>query len=194
MRLLIMGPPGAGKGTQATGLAAHYGIPAISTGAIFRAAVADESPLGVTIKTILDNGGYVDDTLTEKVVAERLAEPDCEPGWLLDGFPRTVHQVGALDEINEAAGAELDAVVCLVADTDELVGRMLKRAVAEGRSDDNEATIRRRQEIYRAETKPLLDTYRARDLLVEIDALGTVEEVARRLQDSLDAFLARKNG
>lgn len=189
MRLLNMGPPGAGKGTQATMIADRYGIPAISTGEMFRRHIKGETELGLAVNELIQAGKYVPDELTEAMVAERLAEPDCEPGFLLDGFPRTLHQVQALDEILEAREERLDAVISLVADVDEVVSRLLKRANIEGRQDDNEDTIRKRQALYLAETEPLLDEYRRRGILSEIDALGAVDEVAARIGEALDTAL-----
>lgn len=191
MRLLIMGPPGAGKGTQATAIAQHYGIPAVSTGQIFRRNIADKTPLGLEVQRIIAEGGYVPDSVTEPLVEERLAADDAKSGWLLDGFPRTVHQVKALDRILERAGSKLDVVICLVADPDELVGRMLHRAELEGRLDDNAETIRHRIEVYHTETESLLDTYRQRGLLVEVDAIGEIDEVADRIKTALDKAVAR---
>lgn len=186
MRLLIMGAPGAGKGTQATGIAAHYGIPAISTGDIFRANVKNQTPLGKEVQRIMEAGEYVPDEITDQIVADRLAEPDAEGGFLLDGYPRTVGQVKALDEILQKLGAQLDAVVSLEADTDVLVGRLLKRAEIEGRADDNEDTIRNRMNVYTAETEPLLQMYRERGLLVGVDGLGAIDEVSQRITTALD--------
>ncbi|MGC3993892.1 MAG: adenylate kinase [Propionicimonas sp.] len=190
MRLLIMGPPGVGKGTQAVGIAAHYGIPAISTGDIFRTNVKNQTPLGQEVSRIMADGGYVPDTITNAIVADRLTEADAAQGWLLDGYPRTSGQVDALDAELARTGQGLDAVISLVADTDVLVGRLLKRAELEGRDDDNADTIRHRMEIYTEATDPLLATYRSRDLLVEVDGIGAVDEVAGRITTALDAKLA----
>ena len=186
MRLLIMGPPGAGKGTQAGLIADHYGIPAISTGDIFRAMKTAVNPLADQLRAIMDSGGYVNDELTNAIVATRLAEPDCENGFLLDGYPRTVAQVGALDKELGASGRQLDAVISLLADADEIVARLLKRAEIEGRSDDNEDTIRVRQQVYAEQTAPLLEIYRARGILVEVDGLGPIHEVSERVFEALD--------
>lgn len=195
MRLLIMGPPGAGKGTQAKGIAEHYGIPAISTGDIFRgiskADAATASELAKRVKEIMNSGGYVSDEITNQIVAERLGEPDAGDGFLLDGYPRTAGQVDALDQMLAENDTRLDAVVSLEADQDELVARLLKRAEIEGRSDDNEETIRKRQEIYVAQTADLLKVYADRDLLVTVDGLGEVDEVGRRIFAALDAKLGR---
>ena len=136
MRLIIFGPPGAGKGTQASRIAERYGIPAISTGDIFRANIKAETPLGVQVKEILASGGYVSDEITNAIVADRLGQADCEPGFLLDGYPRTAEQVEALDAVLAESGRRLDAVLELTVDDDEVVGRLLRRAEIEGRADD----------------------------------------------------------
>jgi adenylate kinase len=188
MRLLIMGPPGAGKGTQAGLVAEHYNIPAISTGDIFRAMKTAQTPLADQLRAIMDSGGYVSDELTNAIVATRLSEPDCANGFLLDGYPRTVAQVAALDDELASTGRRLDAVISLVAEPDEVVARLLKRAQIEGRSDDNEDTIRVRQQVYAEQTAPLLEIYRARSILVEVDGLGPIDEVSQRLFKALDSL------
>ena len=191
MRLLIMGPPGAGKGTQAAIIGEHYGIPAISTGNIFRLAITNRTKLGERIKRIIADGGYVPDSLSVQVVVDRLKEEDSKGGWLLDGFPRTLGQVQALDEELDAHGFTLKAVVSLTADEDAIVDRMLKRAEIEGRPDDNEETIRHRMEVYHEQTDPLLDVYRTRGLLIEVDGMGTVDEVSQRVLGALAERLGR---
>ncbi|WP_392543025.1 adenylate kinase [Oryzobacter telluris] len=183
MRLLILGPPGAGKGTQAARIAEQLGIPAISTGDIFRANIKNETELGLQVKEILASGGYVSDEVTNAIVADRLAQADCAGGFLLDGYPRTLAQVDALDGMLE--GASLDRVLELTVDEDAVVGRLLKRAETEGRSDDSEEVIRERMAIYHRETKPLSDTYRERGLLVEVDGLGEVDDVTTRILAAL---------
>jgi len=187
MRLLIMGPPGAGKGTQAKKIAEHYAIPAISTGDIFRANVSQGTPLGLKVKQIMADGGYVGDDITNEIVTNRLLEDDTNGGWLLDGYPRTLQQVEHLDSVMTEHGVHLDAVLCLLADVDEVVARLHLRAVEEGRDDDSPDAIRARQEKYLQETSPLLETYRERDLLVEVDGLGPIDEVTRRIFTALDA-------
>ena len=189
MRLLIMGPPGAGKGTQAQAVADHYGVPAISTGTIFRENIAQRTPLGEAIKQVISAGGYVSDDLTLRVVRSRLDEADAANGWLLDGFPRTVAQVEALDQELGQRGTALNAVISLTVDEDALVARLLKRAEIEGRADDNEETIRTRFQVYRGQTDPLLDVYRRRGVLVEVDGMGTVDEVGGRIREALRAKL-----
>jgi adenylate kinase len=187
MRLLIMGPPGAGKGTQASRIAEHYGIPAISTGDIFRAMKTADTPLAQQVRDIMATGGYVSDAITNEIVADRLAQADCGPGFLLDGYPRTPAQVETLDAFLDGRGESLDAVISLVAEEDEVVSRLLKRAETDGRTDDNEQTIRVRQQVYADQTAPLLDLFRERDLLVEVDGLGPVDVVSERLFQALDA-------
>jgi adenylate kinase len=185
MRLLIMGPPGAGKGTQAAVIGEHYNIPAISTGNIFRLAITNRTALGERIKRIIADGGYVPDSLTLRVVVQRLEEEDTKGGWLLDGFPRTVGQVEALDAELDSHGFTLDAVISLTADEDAIVERMLKRAEIEGRPDDNEEIFRNRLEVYHQETDPLLEVYRERGLLLEVDGMGEVDEVSQRVLAAL---------
>ncbi|QNE43651.1 adenylate kinase [Frigoribacterium sp. NBH87] len=184
-RLLIVGPPGAGKGTQATQIAETLGVPAISTGDIFRANVRDETELGVKVKTIMDAGDYVPDSLTNELVSDRLDQSDAAQGFLLDGYPRTLQQVGFLDDYLSTKGQALEAVILLVADRDEIVERLRKRALDQGRSDDTEDAIRHRQDVYLRETAPLLESYRSRGLVVEVDGLGTIEQVAERIDAAL---------
>lgn len=190
MRLLIMGPPGAGKGTQSTGIAARYDIPIIATGEMFRRHIAQGTEIGRQVKSIIDAGHYVPDELTEAIVYGRLSREDCANGFLLDGFPRTMHQVTSLDSHLAVNHQRLDAVLSLVADPDEVVRRLAKRALIEGRSDDTEDTIRHRQELYLRETAPLMQEYRKRGLLVEVDALGEIGEVSARIYDALDRAIA----
>nr|WP_231979203.1 adenylate kinase [Tessaracoccus coleopterorum] len=182
-----MGAPGAGKGTQATALAERYGVPAISTGDIFRYNIKNQTPLGVKVKAIIDAGEYVPDDVTEEIVASRLTEPDCEPGFLLDGFPRTMHQVHFLDRHLAERSEQIDAVVSLMVEPEALVQRLLARAEIEGRADDNEDTIRRRMEVYAGQTAPLLFHYENKGLLVDVDGTGTVEEVRQRMFSMVDA-------
>ena len=187
MRLLIMGPPGAGKGTQAKRIAEHYGIPAISTGDIFRAMKTSDTPLARQVRAIMESGGYVSDEITNEIVKDRLAQSDCDAGFLLDGYPRTLQQVQTLDDYLAETDRPLDAVVSLLADIDEVVARLLKRAEIDGRSDDNEETIRVRLQVYAEQTEPLLEVYRSRDTLVEVDGLGPIDEVSERVFAALDA-------
>ena len=185
MRLVLLGPPGAGKGTQAARLAAHYGIPAISTGDIFRANIAQGTPLGVQVKGILASGGYVSDDITNAMVRDRIGQDDARHGFLLDGYPRTRAQVDELDLMLVERGTALKAVVELTVDAEEVVARLLRRAVTEGRADDTEDVIRRRQEVYAEQTEPLIDVYRDRNLLIEVDGMGEVDEVSKRIFDAL---------
>ena len=187
MRLLIMGPPGAGKGTQATRIAEHYRIPAISTGDIFRAMKHADTPLARQVREIMESGGYVSDEITNEIVKDRLARPDCQQGFLLDGYPRTLQQVETLDDYLAETNRPLDAVISLLADTDEVVARLLKRAAIDGRSDDNEETVRVRLQVYAEQTEPLLDVYRSRGVLVEVNGLGEIDEVSERVFVALEA-------
>jgi len=187
-RFLLIGPPGAGKGTQATLLAQAYGIPAISTGDIFRANVKAETELGVLAKGFMDRGEYVPDSLTNDLVRDRLSHEDAQPGFLLDGYPRTRDQVLELDDILGSDGKSLDAVILLKADPDELVRRLLNRAQEQGRADDTEDVIRHRQSVYLEQTAPLIEIYSARGIVLEIDGLGQVGEVTERILNSLTAL------
>lgn len=181
-----MGPPGAGKGTQARFVAEHFGIPAISTGDIFRANVSQGTPLGVEAKRYMDAGEYVPDEVTNRMVRNRIDEDDAAPGFLLDGYPRTLAQVTELDGMIEFTGHRLDAVVVLTVDSEELVQRLLQRAVTDGRADDTEDVIRRRQEVYLEQTEPLIEVYRERGILVEVDGMGEVDDVTARIFTALD--------
>jgi len=186
MRLILMGPPGAGKGTQAKVVAEHFGIPAISTGDIFRSNVTDGTELGLKAKEFMDAGEYVPDEITNLMVRNRIDESDAEPGFLLDGYPRTLAQVEELDGMIKFTGHELDAVVVLTVDPEELVQRLLARAETDGRSDDTEDVIRRRQEVYAEQTEPLIGVYRDRNLLIEVDGMGAVDEVTERIFSALE--------
>lgn len=185
-RLIIMGPPGAGKGTQAESLAERIGAAHISTGDIFRANVKEQTELGRSAQRYMDAGEYVPDEVTNEMVRERLSRDDAD-SYILDGYPRTVDQVKTLDAVLDELDRPLDAVLALVVDSEELIGRLLKRAETSGRADDTEEVIRHRQEVYTAETSPLLKVYRERGLLREVDGMGDVDEVARRIDGALDA-------
>jgi adenylate kinase len=184
-RLLIVGPPGAGKGTQSARLTTRFGIPDIATGDIFRANIKDETPLGLKVKAIVDAGDYVPDSLTNELVAQRLEEPDARAGFLLDGYPRTLDQVDFLDELLAGKGHALDAVIQLVADEEEVIARLRRRAHEQGRADDTEEAIRHRQGVYARETSLLIPVYRDRGLLIEVDGLGQIDEVSERIADAL---------
>jgi adenylate kinase len=186
MRLILMGPPGAGKGTQARVVANYFAVPAISTGDIFRANVSQGTPLGTKAQEYMDAGEYVPDEVTNLMVRARIDEPDAEPGFLLDGYPRTLAQVEELDGMIRHTGHELDAVVVLTVDPNEIVERLLNRAQTDGRTDDTEDVIRRRQEVYGEQTEPLIGVYRSRGIVHEIDGMGAVEEVTKRIFDALD--------
>ena len=186
MRMILMGPPGAGKGTQASFIAERFKIPAISTGDIFRANVSKGTRLGVEAQRYMDAGEYVPDEVTNLMVRDRIDEPDAVSGFLLDGYPRTLAQVEELDGMIKFTGHELDAVVVLTVDQDEIVARLLQRAQVEGRADDTEDVIRRRQEIYTEQTEPLIEVYRDRGILIEVDGMGEVAEVTQRIFDALE--------
>lgn len=180
-----MGAPGAGKGTQAVGVAQHFGIPAISTGSIFRDNVARKTALGQQVEAIMAAGEFVPDELTEQLVADRLSQPDAADGWLLDGFPRTLHQVSALSDYLAARGQQLDAAIALEVPEALLTERLLNRAQIEGRADDNEEAIRRRFEMYQQETEPLLAEYDRQGLVLRVDGVGTLDEVRDRISEAL---------
>jgi adenylate kinase len=186
-RFLIIGAPGAGKGTQAVRLAETYGIPTVSTGDIFRSNVKNKTELGKLATTYMNAGDVVPDSLTNALLRSRLEEPDADAGFLLDGYPRTVQQVGELDTILGEKGLALDAVIELDADPEVVVDRLRKRAAVEGRSDDTEAVVRHRLDVYREQTEPLIAIYGGRNLLVTVDALGEVDEVTTRITDALSA-------
>ena len=181
MRLLIMGPQGVGKGTQAALLAEHYGIPAISTGDIFRYNLKNQTELGKKVQGYLDKGELVPDELTNSIVKDRLAQDDAKNGWILDGYPRNASQVKALDLMLEELGTPLDHVVALEAEREVLLERMEKRAIEQGRSDDTPEVIATRLETYEKETAPLLDIYESRGQLVEVDGVGDIAEIYNRI-------------
>ena len=185
MRVVFMGPPGAGKGTQADLLSAALGVPHISTGDLFRANVGGGTALGVEAKRYMDAGEYVPDSVTNAMVRDRIANPDCSSGFLLDGYPRTVEQVAELDSMLAETGQQIDRVVELTVVTDEVVERLLLRAQTSGRSDDTEDVIRRRLEVYAEQTAPLTAVYRDRGLLVDVDGMGEIDEVSARVLAAL---------
>lgn len=183
--LILIGPPGAGKGTQAKLIAERFDIPHISTGEIFRSNVADGTPLGVEAKSYMDRGEYVPDSVTNAMVRDRLGQPDTENGFLLDGYPRTLPQVDELDTILADLGKQLDVVVEITADPVEVTARLLARAAKEGRADDTEEVITRRLEVYAEETAPIVGVYSERGMVKQVDGLGTIEEVNERIVDAL---------
>ncbi len=192
-RLLLIGTPGAGKGTQAQRLSETFGIPAISTGDIFRHNVKNETELGKLAKAYMDRGEYVPDSLTNDLVRDRLSQADAADGFLLDGYPRTADQVAELDDILAEKSQHLDAVVMLSADVDEVVRRLLNRAIEQGRADDTEDVIRHRLEVYEEQTAPLISVYAARDLVITVDGLGEVSDVTERIVDALHKRGISKN-
>ena len=184
-RLLIVGPPGSGKGTQGGRLGETYGIPAIATGDIFRHNIRTGTELGQQVRAIVDAGDYVPDSLTNELVKTRLLEADALDGFLLDGYPRTLDQVRYLDELLASRGQSLDAIIQLVVDTDEVVGRLRRRAIEHGRVDDSEEAIRHRQDVFARETEPLVAVYRDRGIVLSVDAFGDIDEVTARISDAL---------
>lgn len=185
-RLLIVGPQGSGKGTQGIRIADAYGIPAISTGDMFRAAVASGSDLGNQVTEIIQSGNLVPDELTSAVVRDRLTQADAAQGFLLDGYPRNVGQVADLDAFLAGRSEQLDAVIELVVPREESIERLTLRAAEQGRADDTEEAIANRLAIYERETAPILDVYRERGIAVEIDGVGTLDEITARLITALE--------
>jgi len=191
VRLVLFGPPGAGKGTQAARLSEHFSVPAISTGDIFRANVAGDTELGRKVVAYTSRGALVPDELTDDLVRDRLSKPDAAEGFLLDGYPRNVAQVGALDETLADAGTPLDVVVEITADAEVVVGRLLKRATIERRVDDTEDVIRHRLDVYAEQTAPIAKVYADRGILVQVDGIGDLDEVTGRLVRAIAPAVAR---
>mgnify|MGYP002648514128 CR=1 FL=1 len=187
MRLVLLGPPGAGKGTQAAILSEKLNVPHISTGDLFRANIGEGTPLGVEAKSYIDAGKLVPTDVTARMVEDRLNQDDAANGFLLDGYPRNMHQVEALDAYLKEHGRQLDAVISLDVDPELLTQRLLKRAEIEGRTDDNEETIRNRMSVYSSQTEPLLEHYRSVGILVPVDGVGEIDEVRQRIFAALDS-------
>jgi adenylate kinase len=189
-RMLIIGPPGSGKGTQAERISERLGVVAISTGDIFRANVKGGTPLGVEARKYMDNGDFVPDSVTNEMVRDRLSQDDATEGFLLDGYPRTVAQVEYLDGILAASSQALSVVLQLTADDEELVTRLLGRARETGRSDDNEGVIRHRLDLYHQQTEAVVAKYAERGILTRVDGIGGIEEVTDRVLGSIDDVLS----
>jgi len=187
MRLVLLGPPGAGKGTQAALLASRYQIPAISTGDIFRANVRGGTELGKQAQEYMNAGALVPDEVTNAMVRDRLAQDDAAHGFLLDGYPRNPDQAVELESMLVELGVTLDAALEITADFDVVTERLLGRAQIEGRADDTEPVIRKRLEVYATSTAPLTDYYSGRGLLLQVDGLGAIDEVTERIVAALEA-------
>ncbi len=188
MRLVLLGPPGAGKGTQAKILVESYGIPQLSTGDMLRAAIAEQTPLGLEAKAIVDRGDLVSDTIVSGIISERMDQPDCANGFILDGFPRTIAQAEALTEMLKSKGIALDAAIEIKADPDILVGRIIKRAQETGgaRADDNEEVLRKRLEVYEAQTAPLVAFYQDQGLLKSVDGMEPIDDVTAAIKSAIE--------
>ncbi|MDJ1114414.1 adenylate kinase [Microbacterium dauci] len=186
-RLLIVGPQGSGKGTQGARISDALGIPTVSTGDVFRANVKDGTELGLKVKAIIDAGDLVPDELTSAIVRDRLEQPDAAAGFLLDGYPRNLGQVGDLDAFLTGRGEALTAVIELSVPRDESISRLSLRAAEQGRADDNEESIAKRLAIYESETAPILDVYRERGVVDVIDGVGTLDEITERITAALAA-------
>lgn len=184
-RLLIIGPQGSGKGTQGVLVAEAFDVPAISTGDVFRANIAGATELGLKVKTIVEAGNLVPDELTSELVRDRLAQADAANGFLLDGYPRNHGQVEDLDGFLESRGESLDAVIELVVPRDESIARLTQRAQREGRTDDTDEVIAKRLAIYENETAPILELYRSRGIVAQIDGVGTLEAITERIFSAL---------
>jgi len=185
MRVVFLGPPGSGKGTQAKFLAERLGVPAISTGEILRTAVREKTPLGQKAQAIMERGDLVSDELIVELIRERIAQADARRGFILDGFPRTIAQAEALERLLAEKGDSLSAAVNFRVPDEELTRRMLGRAAEEGRADDRPETIRERLKVYREKTEPLIDFYRKRDLVADVDGVGTVDQIGSRVDAAL---------
>ncbi|MFC1549735.1 adenylate kinase [Candidatus Neomarinimicrobiota bacterium] len=181
MRFILMGPPGVGKGTQAERLSEHFTIVHLSTGVILRNEVDNNSDLGQQAKKFMDAGKLVPDELLLRMMEIRLQQPDCKSGYILDGFPRTIPQAEGLEKIMVLIGQELNATVSLFADREELVNRLILRGESSGRSDDTSEVIKNRQKVYWEQTAPLLNFYRTQGQLLEVNGLGTVDEITERI-------------
>ena len=185
MRLILLGPPGAGKGTQAKVLVESYGIPQLSTGDILRSAIQNRTPLGLAAKEVMDRGDLVSNDIVNGIVSDRLDAEDCKAGFILDGFPRTIGQAEALDGMLADKGMELDAVIEMTADAEVLVARVINRAKESNRPDDNPEVIRKRLEVYKNDTAPLVNYYRKRGLVKTVDGMEPVEQVTAAIKAAI---------
>ncbi|NNE04894.1 MAG: adenylate kinase [Xanthomonadales bacterium] len=186
MRIVLLGAPGSGKGTQAALLEQRLGVPHISTGVLFRKAVKDQTPLGQRIKTIMDSGDLVPDDLTLELLEERMNRDDTKSGFILDGYPRNLAQAESLNILLEKLGMPVQEAVQIDVDTEEVVARIAKRAAEEGRSDDTEEVVRNRMRVYQEQTAPVVDYYAEQGLLTQVLGTGTIEEVLQLILSVLD--------
>lgn len=187
MNLILLGPPGAGKGTQAKRLEEKHGVKQLSTGEMLRAAVASGSAIGQEAKAVMDAGQLVSDDIMVRMISERVDQPDCGKGFILDGFPRNVAQAKALDMMLAEKGLAIDHVIEFTVDEDAMIDRILKRAAEEGRSDDNEETLRKRMSVYREQTAPIIPYYRDKGALKTIDGMASMDAVTSDLETALGA-------
>ena len=190
MNLILLGPPGAGKGTQAKRLEEKHGVKQLSTGEMLRAAVASGSAIGQEAKAVMDAGQLVSDDIMVRMISERVDQPDCGKGFILDGFPRNVAQAKALDMMLAEKGLAIDHVIEFTVDEDAMIDRILKRAAEEGRSDDNEETLRKRMSVYREQTAPIIPYYRDKGALKTIDGMASMDAVTSDLETALGAASA----
>ncbi|HEY2345070.1 MAG TPA: adenylate kinase [Xanthomonadaceae bacterium] len=185
MRLVLLGAPGSGKGTQATRLRDHYGVPHISTGELLRAAVKSGTPLGLKAKAVMESGALVSDEIVLAILEERLSQGDTGPGYILDGYPRNLAQANALDALLGRLGQPVERAIQLDVDNELLIARLAGRALAEGRADDNPESVRKRLEVYDEQTAPVIDFYRHQSKLTAVDGVGSMEEVFERITEAL---------
>jgi adenylate kinase len=194
MRAIFLGPPGSGKGTQARFLAERLKVPAISTGEMLRAAVLEDTPLGGKVKAVMEKGDLVSDDLMIALIRERIAAPDAAAGFILDGFPRTVDQAVALEKILRGNEMAISAVVNLSVPETALIDRLAGRSGLERRADDNRDTVLERLRVYHEKSEPLIEFYRRRGLLTEVDGIGTVPEITDRIGNALGQARSAREG
>jgi adenylate kinase len=193
MRIVLLGAPGSGKGTQAALLEKNLGVPHISTGALFRAAVSQQTPLGRKVKTFLDRGELVPDDLTLGLLEERMTQADAEHGFILDGYPRNLAQAESLDALLDRLESPVEIAIQIDVDTEQVVARIAKRAAEEGRSDDTDQVVRKRMQVYQEQTAPVIDYYAEQGLLTRVLGTGTIEEVTQLILGVLKHWKAERS-